>query len=294
MANKLPARIFVILARKAPVGVIFRRGPSKQVQLIKWDTLHDRFEYGQWFKGRIYERRSDLSPEGDKMIYFAANNKKPYRSWTAISKPPYLTALALWPKGDTWGGGGLFRDKQVIFLNHGFPHESNLAPGFKIPFKTHILPLGSPLFLGEDQTVYRTRLLRDGWKLVEEGKPIEHHFDSPSMIWITYNPPITYEKKAGDFILQMQIKGIKETNGPWYVVEYKVIGKGDRGPFVLSKMDWADWDKNDDLLFAGYGKLFRMKQDSICEFDLGKAVELADFNNLKFEEKVAPREALIW
>jgi hypothetical protein len=72
------------------------------------------------------------------------------------------------------------------------------------------------------------------------------------------------------------------------------MGKEDGGPFVLSRMDWADWDKNGDLLFARYGKLFRMKQDSICEFDLGKAVELADFNNLKFEEKIASSEALIW
>ena len=55
-----PARLFVILAREAPVGVIFRRGPAGQTLLIKWDTAHDTFEYGQWLKGRIYERRCDL------------------------------------------------------------------------------------------------------------------------------------------------------------------------------------------------------------------------------------------
>jgi hypothetical protein len=67
-----PARLFVILARRAPVGVIFRRGPSPWVQLIRWDTEHDRFEHGQWFHGRIYERRCDLSPDGSLLIYFAS------------------------------------------------------------------------------------------------------------------------------------------------------------------------------------------------------------------------------
>ena len=97
-------RLSVILARDAPVGVIFRRGPTNWTQVIRWNTATDTFDAGQWFKGRIYERRCDLSPSGEKLIYFAAkhhlarNPDPSYRSsWTAISKIPYLTALALWP-----------------------------------------------------------------------------------------------------------------------------------------------------------------------------------------------------
>ncbi len=37
-------RLYVILARKADRGVIFRRGPSKRVALIGWDTKADRWE----------------------------------------------------------------------------------------------------------------------------------------------------------------------------------------------------------------------------------------------------------
>jgi len=83
-------RLSVLLARSAPVGVIFRRGPSKQVLLIRWNLEKDTFETGQWFKGRIYESRCDLSPDGKLLLYFAASQKKPYISWTAISRPPYL------------------------------------------------------------------------------------------------------------------------------------------------------------------------------------------------------------
>src|SRR6516162_6940589 len=104
----MKANLFVILARNAPCGVIFRRGPSKQVLVIKWSLRNDTFEGGQWLKGRIYERRCDLSPSGEKLIYFAGNyrSKNGPLTWTAVSRTPYLTALAMWPKGDAWGGGG--------------------------------------------------------------------------------------------------------------------------------------------------------------------------------------------
>lgn len=58
--RQFPARIHGLLAPQAPLGVIIRRGPSKQVATILWDRRQDTFQLGQWLKGRIYERRSDL------------------------------------------------------------------------------------------------------------------------------------------------------------------------------------------------------------------------------------------
>src|SRR3954454_10755262 len=83
--NASSTRLWVLLARKARVAAIFRRGPSRHVQLIKWNLDNDTFEFGQWFKGRVYERRCDLSPAGTLLIYFAATYKEPLRSWTAVS-----------------------------------------------------------------------------------------------------------------------------------------------------------------------------------------------------------------
>ena len=34
----------MLLARNAPIGVIFRRGPSDWVQLIRWNTDRDSFD----------------------------------------------------------------------------------------------------------------------------------------------------------------------------------------------------------------------------------------------------------
>src|SRR5215831_999791 len=56
----VPARLFMIFARKSPMTVIFRRGPSKWVQLVKWNTTRLMLlRPGKWFNGRIYERWSD-------------------------------------------------------------------------------------------------------------------------------------------------------------------------------------------------------------------------------------------
>ena len=75
--ERIPARLHVILARQAAKAVVFRRGPSQQVCTLGWDLETDTFTMGQWLKGRIYEYRSDLSPDGELMIYFATDFRRP-------------------------------------------------------------------------------------------------------------------------------------------------------------------------------------------------------------------------
>src|SRR5436309_11030155 len=106
-----PARLHVLLASAAPVGVVLRRGPARLVCSVLWNRERDEFQLGQWLGGRIYERRADISPDGLHMIYFAMNGRwssAARASWTAISKVPWLKAIVLLPKGDCWQGGGLF------------------------------------------------------------------------------------------------------------------------------------------------------------------------------------------
>jgi len=176
-AERYPCRLYAVLARDAPLAVILRRGPSKWVQVILWNTDDDTFTYGQWFHGRIYERRCDVSPDGAFFVYFASKitghtlrDPEYTHAWTAISKPPYLTALALWPKGDSWDGGGLFRGRRTLMLNHDPAHRIP-HPAHR-PHKLTIRPAGSvedhwPR--GEDYPIHYERLERDGWHLESSG-----------------------------------------------------------------------------------------------------------------------------
>jgi hypothetical protein len=74
--RKPPCRLFVIHAREKPVALILRRGPARWYHLIAWRTDTDTFEHGAWFRGRIYEDRCDLSPDGELFLYFALQGSR--------------------------------------------------------------------------------------------------------------------------------------------------------------------------------------------------------------------------
>jgi hypothetical protein len=165
MPHRFPPRLHAILASGAPLGVVFSRGPSKSVCTFLWDRKADRFELGQWLRGRIYERRADLSPDGRYLIYFAMNGRwssETKGSWTAISRAPWLKALVLLGKGDCWHGGGLFTSKSKYWLNDGYGHFP-VRDSREVQRETHFEHANR--YGGECPGVYYVRLQRDGWVL---------------------------------------------------------------------------------------------------------------------------------
>ncbi len=282
-------RLYAILARKSPLAVVFRRGPSKQVLLLRWDTEAHSFQAGQWFKGRIYERRCDLSPSGEKLVYLAAKHRAPYDSWTAVSRPPFLTALALWPKNSCWGGGGLFRNERNLRLNHA-PHEMGLADGFRLPGKIKVDPFGESPGRGEDDPILAARLLRDGWVFKQEGKWRTQQADQA--LWIEGTAPGVWAKTRGGLTLEMRLLGIRERDGPWYVIEHAVTGPGGEVVLDLGRSDWADWSRSGELLYAKAGRLYRATADP--RRGLTEPEELIDLRGLGFEALEAPPEAKLW
>jgi hypothetical protein len=108
------------MARDAPVAVVLRRGPSTWAQLTLWNTESDLFTPGAWLRGRIFEEKCDLSPDGQLLVYAAFQGRRlgtSYtQSWTAVSRPPWMHALVLWPMGTTYGGGGRFVENRRLVL----------------------------------------------------------------------------------------------------------------------------------------------------------------------------------
>jgi hypothetical protein len=66
-AKRPAARIEAIVARNAAVAVIFRRGPSRRVRMLKWNLSNDRIEGGQWIDAGVRVTRCDVSPNGELM-----------------------------------------------------------------------------------------------------------------------------------------------------------------------------------------------------------------------------------
>lgn len=268
-------RLYAILARRAPVGVIFRRGPSNWVKVIKWHTETDTFEHGQWFKGRIYERRGDLSPDGSLMVYFASKQTTAQfqgdysYSWTAVSRPPYLTALALYPKGDTWNGGGLFEDNRSLWLNHP-AHASTPHPDH-VPPKTFRVHGGIDVF-GEDRSIVNKRLRRDGWTCIQPADIRPGGYVHKEGIW---------ERNGLRMILQ-EID-FQAYAGP-YIFHYTIHD------IALGRCTWGDWDHQGRLVIAQEGKLWAVETND------GAITrrEIADFNDDEPEPIDSPHWARHW
>jgi hypothetical protein len=288
-------RLHFIVARKAPVAVVFRRGPTRQVEVLKWDLNTDELTAGQWLKGRIYERRCDLSPNGDFLIYFAAKYETKLRTWTAISRPPYLTALALWPKGDAWGGGGLFDSDRRVRLNHR-PDEMKQESEFRLAPSMTIVPLWEYAGSGEDDPIHHIRLVRDGWTWIDNGSHARKHpFDSSP--WITFEPPLRYRRAVGPrsrpVMLEMSVEGLKEREGSWYIVSYRLVD-GEETVRDIGRADWADAAPDGGLLLARDGRLLRLDVDLADDWATAEFREVADLGDHRFEGRVAPAEALSW
>ena len=304
--------LYSIIARDGRTAVILRRGPSKQVQLIRWWLASDNFEEGHWFKGRIYERRCDLSPSGDRLVYFAQDFGRAPGSWTAISKPPYLTALVLWAKGDCWGGGGLFESELSLHLNHRPGGESKAEDTSRLPRNFRAKPLGDHSGWGEDDPINHYRLIRDGWRYVQQGR-FERSGEKAGMSYPA--DPIEVYARAHPGKLKVELfqitLGIGVRNGPWYKQDYAILsskrqsfaGKLEQQDIehqallYLDNCSWADWAPNGDLLYASGGQLFRRKFSKAKSHDKlndAKTILLADWSASRFRPLEPTEDAQRW
>jgi hypothetical protein len=276
MPKTFPPRLHVLLARESPRALVLRRGPSKTVCAIGWDRRTDTFAVGQWMRGRIYERRSDLSPDGRHLIYFAMKGRwdtKVRGSWTAISRAPHLKALALWGKGDCWHGGGLFINERRYWLNDGYGHTA-LQTCSRPTRDTGWQP--PAYYGGECLTIYYNRLQRDGWTLRDDLPPLP-----------VADPPEVFDKPApGGWTLRkfcFAEIGAPEGRGVYHDRHALVRADSDQ-KIDLPAWEWADLDGT-RLVWAEEGKLHTARLDRKGP---GEPRVLHDFNGMVFEALAAP------
>ena len=87
----------------------------------------------------------------------------------------------------------------------------------------------------------------------------------------------------------MQIRGIKERDGAWYVIDHELHVDG--AITSLPRTEWADFDDNGDLLFTEDGRLYRLAAN---QTDRRSAVELIDLRDQTFEQMAPTAEAQRW
>jgi hypothetical protein len=277
--NTRAARIYVLIARQAPRAIVFRRGPAKLTLVLVWNLADDTFDYGQWFKGRIYERRSDLSPDGELLVYAAASNRRPLYSWTAVSRPPYLTALALWHDPGMWGGALFGDDWRTLKFNFLSLSEAPMRPtGQKLPKTLAVSRLEHTV---DETTLTTRRLERDGWVTRDEGVRVSSK--RGSALGYSFDPPRVRERAIGGsgLRLRVQLHGLYEANGRPYVETCQIHDKHGQVVTDLGRIDWADVDHTGDVLYAADGCLFRLRLEQIpAKGEIAMPTKVADLDAL--------------
>jgi hypothetical protein len=113
-------QLSLFFATENDSALILRRSQKKLYNLIGWDRRSDTFTQGQWIRKSIDTQVCALSPDGQHFLY-AVRDARPdtpaTAQYTVLSRVPWFSALALFPHGSGWYGGGEFLDNTLYQLN---------------------------------------------------------------------------------------------------------------------------------------------------------------------------------
>lgn len=258
------ARLHVLTAMSAPMAVVLRRGPAGKVASLGWNRATGEVTLGQWLAGRIYEYRCDLSPDGRHMVYFAARQSRAagHRCWTAVSRAPYLRAIAFQPQVDTWGGGGAFTADGALWP--GWPGE--IGDGLRAAAPSAFPPSTDGVFTGD---THGARLRLRGWRhLGGESSAARHGRDQPGGGLLEHSYALSQPNRAiGSSIHHLALPGQARAATGW---------------------EWADlW--GDQMQFASGGALW---QAQLIDGQTDAPKLIHDFNPLKFHPVPDPYQGL--
>lgn len=234
MKEKVPPRIYCIPAAEAPVVAVFRRGPTNWSHVGRWDLAGQRYEPGAWLRGRIFPRRSDLSPDGRVLCYFA---HKPTATWeqgeayVALSKLPWLKALHAFGTCGTWTRG-------YYFTQDGGGDDPEHA---KLPIRYGLRSIPVVQFANER---------RRGWEEAPDSPPRD-----AKDVWDERRNARMQKRQPGDYRM-LYVESVGWAGGEFGVnqavdglrVRYSLESGGNLEQ--LDELQWADWDSERRLLVA--------------------------------------------
>lgn len=234
MNRKVSPRLYCIPATRAPVVAVFRRGPASWSHVGRWDLAQRRYEPGAWLRGRIFPRRSDLSPDGRFLCYFA---HKPSATWehgeayVAISKLPWLSALHAFGTCGTWTRG--------YYFTEAGDGESFGDAGIAIPYGLRSIPavqFANERRRGWVQAADSPRRARaDTW---DERRNARMQKRQPGEERVLCVESLGWA--GGEFGVKQAVDGLR--------VRYSLEADGEVQ--LMDHLQWADWDQEGRLLAA--------------------------------------------
>lgn len=267
-----PQRVYVIPATRATTALVIVRKRGWWI-LCRWDLQTNAFTEGASFKGKLYPRRCDLSPDGELFSYFALQGggsafvgQYGLKTYQAVSRAPWLFALAAWPEAGTYTSG------QHFVATRDAPPLAAAVHGDA----TALAKLGLGLLRTSVASYAIER--RRGWSEAADC-PVR----GPNDMW-DERRAVALEKPrpVGVETLRLEDDGIVDS----------ALGFNNRRPryrwlrgqesVVMEEADWCDWD--------AFGRLLIANENALRILDGATRKELfrKDLSSLAPNPQVAP------
>lgn len=249
------ARIQIFPAADAPVALVVRRRPSRWSHISIWNTESDEIQHLGYVHGRIYEKKTNISPDGNWFVYFALGYGN-VETGTVLCRSSSLEPMIAWPNDGTYVGGGYWESAEVLIVDEREYALSYVRPIIRTSFT---LPFKIKSFVSPPQM-----LLRILSALAFKGEL--SLADTNRMLWQRFLTP-------SEQLPQIQVREVYGTGGG-YPYEFTIP---EFPGFLDIHVTWAAYDSKADLLVARSGALQRYK---VTEIPQGPPVFSTDLENL--------------
>ncbi|MBX9626457.1 MAG: hypothetical protein K2X82_21835 [Gemmataceae bacterium] len=245
-------RLFGITAPAAGVVAVVERRPRGWWRVGRWDPTAGRYEPGAWFRGRLYPQRCDLSPDGRYFAYFAL---KPGSDWaagetyTAVSRLPWLKALAAWGESGTYSRGAHFRTDTAVW-DRGPPTVGDAGP------------LRARYSLGWTRAAQFAVERRRGWQESADTPPRADDDGWDQARDVVMEKPCPVGDRPAVLSVRGKFAAFRELPNHWPPADSGYTLTRGRESWPLAGVKWADWDAAGRLLVATWdGRLRVQKPD---------------------------------
>jgi hypothetical protein len=245
-------RLFGIPATDASVIAILRRGPSDWSHVGRWDPAAGTYEPGSWIHGRLYPQRCDLSPDGRWLVAFVYKDSWTWQAgpaYLAVSRLPWLTALAAWGPGGTWTRGLRFVAKGTASHPPGPPDEGDVAP------------LLARYDLDARQAISFAIERDRGWTETADTPPrdMRDAWDERDGGLVTMEKPRPLDP-ATRLLVRGRFAAHRSMEPAEGGVRYALATAGP-DEMALPAVQWADWSRDGRLLVATTAGELQVRQD---------------------------------
>lgn len=260
-------RLHLLRAESAPVACVIRRGPTRWFHVARWDFEADTVEHGAWTRIALYPERCAVSSDGTRLAVFARGGE--WGTYFAVSRAPWLRALAAWGTLGTWTTGSHFTRDDVLIL-----------AGCAGPSPFHGRYPEGVVCEPVDTWWTRGRLfreLRTGWNVVPlpKGGELSDAADPwlaglPAPLGASPGAVVVTRPSPSDATRALVLVSLTEGEREYYVRE------GDRlAPLMEARR--AEWGAGDELIVATWsGRLQVLDGRLRCRWEYDMSAALPD------------------